>query len=131
MGWRLARYGFAAYFAFVGVAVLLFEAGLVPAPKLETEPRASAFLLAMTATGYVNALLAISFLAAAAAVLAERTTPLGLAIVAPSIAGIFLFHLLLSGKLLWGGLWLLWWLALAWRYRAGFAGLWNYGGTSR
>lgn len=126
MVWRLARYGLAAYFAFVGVAVLLVEAGALPVPRLETEPRASAFLTAMTATGFVNGLLAISFLAAALALCIDRTTPLGLAILAPSIAGIFLFHLLLSGRLWWGSLWLGWWAALAWHYRAGFTGLWTY-----
>jgi hypothetical protein len=125
--WRFARYGLAAYFGLVGVAVLLYEAGLLPEPSLEREPRASGFLRAMTDTGFLNHLLATSFIAAAAALVRHRTAPLGIAILAPSVVGIFLFHLMLSGRFLWGALWAIWLAALAWHYRRAFVALWTYG----
>jgi hypothetical protein len=125
--WRIARYGYAAYFLFVGIIVLLYHAGLVRIPPLETAPPALAFLSAMTATGYVNQLLSVSFIAGAIALLRHKSAPLGIAIFAPSVVGIFFFHVLLSGRLLWGGLWMLWLVALAWHYRRGFYGLWTFG----
>lgn len=122
----IVRVAGAAYFLLVGILVLLFEAGLVDLPSPESEPRATAFLKAMTDTGFVNALLSVSFIAAALLLFRNRTAPLGIAILAPSVIGIFLFHVMLSGRLLWGSVWPVWLLALAWVYRRAFTPLCRY-----
>jgi hypothetical protein len=124
--WRLARYGYSCYFMLVGIAVLLRQAGVISLPKLEPAPGAVAFLDAMVATGYVVELLSITFIIGAVSMLRHRSAPLGIAILAPSVVGIFLFHVVLSQRYLWGLVWMIWLVALAWHYRKAFEALWHY-----
>ena len=77
----------------------------------------------MKATGFFNPLLMVDYALGGGALLFRRTAPLGLALLAPSVGVIFLFHLKLTGNVAWGGGWALAWALLAWRYRAGFTGL--------
>lgn len=65
----------------------------------------------------MNPLIMISMVVGGLAMLFHRTAPLGLVLLAPSVTVIVLFHWVLSGNLVWGTLWGLWLLALAWRYR--------------
>ena len=123
--WRAARWLYGGYFLFVAamvVRMLWFGAPGVHEPTAA----AKAFSDAMNATGFFNPLLMVDYALGGAALLFRRTAPLGLAVLAPPVVVIFLFHLRLTGNVAWGGGWALGWVLLAWRYRAGFAGLWTY-----
>jgi hypothetical protein len=122
--WRAARWLYGAYFLLVAVMVarmLWFGAPGVHEPT----PASQAFNDAMNATGFFNPLLMVDYALGGGALLFRRTAPLGLAILAPPVVVIFLFHLCLTGNIAWGGGWALGWALMAWRYRAGFAGLWS------
>jgi len=122
--WRAARWLYGGYFLFVAVMVvrmLWFGAPGVHEPTAASK----AFTDAMNASGFLNPLLMVDYALGGAALLFRRTAPLGLALLAPPIVVIFLFHLRLTGNVAWGGGWALDWVLLAWRYRSGFAGLWN------
>ena len=124
--WRTARLLYGGYFLFVAgmvVRMLWFGGPMVHEPTAA----AKAFSDAMSATGFLNPLLMVDYALGGGALLFRRTAPLGLALLAPPVCVIFLFHLRLTGDVAWGGGWALAWAALAWRYRAGFAGLWTYG----
>jgi hypothetical protein len=123
--WRGARWLYGGYFLFVAVMVgrmLWFGA---PGPHQGT-PAARAFTDAMNATGFFQPLLMVDYALGGAALLFRRTAPLGVALLGPTVAVIFLFHLRLTGNVAWGGGWALGLALLAWRYRAGFTGLWTY-----
>ncbi len=123
--WRAARWLYGGYFLFVAVMVarmLWFGAPGIHEPT----PAAKAFSDAMNATGFFNPLLMVDYALGGGALLFRRTAPLGLALLAPPVVVIFLFHLRLPGNVAWGGGWALDWVLLAWRCRNGFAGLWNY-----
>ena len=74
----------------------------------------------------MNPLLIASFLTAGVAILFDRTAPIGLIILAPSILVIACFHWFLSGNYIWGAIWPFWFLVLVWRYRRVFARLWEH-----
>lgn len=123
--WRTARWLYGGYFLFVAamvVRMLWFGAAGVHEPTAASK----AFTDAMTATGFLNPLLMVDYALGGGALLFRRTAPLGLALLAPPVVVIFLFHLRLTGNVVWGGGWALDWAFLAWRYRAGFDGLWSY-----
>lgn len=80
---------------------------------------------ALNATGFMNPLLIASFLVAGCAILFDRTAPIGLIILAPSIVVITCFHWFLTGNYTWGTIWPAWFLLLAWRLRRAFARLWD------
>jgi hypothetical protein len=123
--WRAARWLYGGYFLFVAlmvVRILWFGAPGVHEPTAASK----AFADAMNATGFFNPLLMVDYALGGGALLFRRTAPLGLALLAPPIVVIFLFHLVLTGNVAWGGGWALDWGLLALRYRAGFAGLWSY-----
>ena len=122
---RLARWLYGGYFLYVSaliVHMLLTGSSTIHQPTAA----AKAFSDAMNATGFFNPLLMVDYALGGGALLFRRTAPLGLALLAPSVGVIFLFHLMLTGNVVWGGGWALGWLLLAWPYRAGFAGLWNF-----
>lgn len=58
----------------------------------------------------------------------DRSSPIGLLLVAPAITVIALFHYFLTGSYVWGSIWPIWWAALAWHYRHVFARLWQPSG---
>jgi len=92
----------------------------------EVTPSAIAFTNALAETQFMNPLLALTCLIGGGALLIRRTTPLGIAMLAPVVVVIFLFHLVLSGNWIWGTLNLVWFAGLAWRYRRAFTALWTY-----
>ena len=123
--WRISRWLYGGYFLYV--AALIGHTLLLGGPTIQQPTAAArAFFDAMNATGFFQPLLMVDYALGGGALLFRRTAPLGLALLAPSVGVIFLFHLRLTGNVAWGGGWALAWALLAWRYRAGFSGLWNY-----
>jgi hypothetical protein len=122
---RAARWIFGLFYATTGVQVLAFqmfggEMGVQPTPE------AQAFMNAIASSGFMNYLLAGSYIAGGAALLWRRTAPLGAALLAPSVAVILLFHLTLSGQWIWGPLNAVWLAVLLWNYRSAYTSMWRY-----
>ena len=92
----------------------------------EVAAGAIAFQNALTESRFMDPLLAFACLFGGGALLIPRTVPLGIAMLAPVVVVIFLFHLLLTGNWIWGTLNLVWFTGLAWRYRRAFTSLWTY-----
>jgi len=123
--WRTARWLYGGYFIYTAVMIgrTLWIGGKgVQQPT----PEAKAFYDALHATGFLYPLMGITFGAGGLALLLHRTAPLGLALLAPSVGVIFLFHLMLTGNVVWGAEWALGLILLAWHYRSAYTGLWNY-----
>ncbi len=124
--WRLLRWLYAAYFMYVGYAVLR---GLLRGAVMhihQPNAAAQAFSDALEASGFMHPLLAACYLGGGLALLFHRTAPLGLAILGPPVAIILLFHIVLTGMLVWGASWAAVWLLMAWRYRRAFVPLLSY-----
>jgi hypothetical protein len=122
---RLARWLYGGYFLFV--AAMIARMLLTGGPGIhQPTAAAKAFMDAMNATGFFNPLLMIDYALGGGALLFRRTAPLGLALLAPTVGVIFLFHLMLTGNIIWGGGWALGWVLLAWPCRSAFAALWNF-----
>ena len=115
-------------FFFIGDGALRVISSIRGSPKPQFEqPAAEAFNGPVFATPFMDPLLGISFIVAGLALFRERTAPLGVAILLPSMIVIFFFHLFLSGQVAWGAGHLLFVLFLLWVYRSAFTPLWNYG----
>jgi hypothetical protein len=95
----------------------------------ETASGAIAFQKALTESHFMDPLLAIACLFGGGALLNRRTAPLGIAMLAPVVVVIFLFHLVLTGNWVWGTLNLVWFTGLTWRCREAFTALWTYSET--
>ncbi len=80
---------------------------------------------------FMNPLLCLACLAGGGAMLIRRTTPLGIAILAPLVIIIFCFHMVITKSYVWGSLNLILLAANAWRFRRGFERLWNYSEVTR
>lgn len=119
------RWIFGLFYAAVGVWVTLGLLGFAAPPQQPT-PSAAAFTAALSASGIIDPLLALTYLSGGFALLSRRTAPLGIILLAPAVAVIFLFHIRLSGQWIWGSVNLLWLGALAWYFRHAFVSLWNY-----
>ncbi len=113
--WRLARILFGLFFIYAPVMVLVRHGGRNPP---ETVRAAEDFVRALDRTGFMNPLIMITMAIGGLAMLFHRTAPLGLVVLGPNVAVIVLFHWVLSGNIVWGTVWGLWFLALTWRYRA-------------
>jgi hypothetical protein len=124
--WRLARWVFALFYLGTGLQILAVGAGWLPMPDLHHTPAGAAFHRAMTATGFLDPAIALSYIIAGTCMLFLRTAPLGLVLLAPLMVVIFLFNLLLSPTWVWGSANLLWLLTLAWHVRSAFTPLWRY-----
>lgn len=122
--WDALRIVFAMFFLAMGIWALSSGFGIGSPPEQPTRAAAD-FTGALTRTGFMDPLLGASFLAGGAALMLRRTIPLGLVILAPSVAVILFFHLFLSGQYVWGPFVAVYFLALAWHHRAGLESLWN------
>ena len=91
----------------------------------ETASGAIAFQKALTASHFMDPLLAIACLVGGGALLIRRTAPLGIEMLAPIVVAIFLFHLVMTGNWVWGTLNLVWFTGLAWYHRRAFTALWT------
>ncbi|HEY0334078.1 MAG TPA: hypothetical protein VGC74_10260 [Stenotrophomonas sp.] len=94
-------------------------------------PPAKALTAAFTASGLVDPMVAGTCLVGGLLLLVQRTAPLGIAVLAPLVTGIFLFHLLLSGGWVWGAAHLGILIVLAWLHRSAFRPLWSYRAVGR
>lgn len=121
IAWSAFRVLFGLYFIFASVMVMMNFGGNHPP---ESVAAAGHFTLALDATGFMNPMLIASFLVAGVALLFNRTAPVGLIILAPSVLVIACFHWFLTGKYVWGTIWPVWYLLLVWHYRHVFARLW-------
>jgi hypothetical protein len=128
-GWAVARTIYGLFFLTTGLWILLsVTTGIVGAPVQPT-PQAAAFMKALDQAGFIDPLLAISYMIGGGSLLFERTAPLGLVLLAPSVAVILGFHLFLSGQYLWGPFVAACFMLLAWRYRRSFEPLWTRSAT--
>lgn len=116
----LLRIAYACWFIFWGLAPVH---GVAPPPT--TQPDALALLEANRAT-FAMDLASASFVVGGLALLIARTAPLGIVILAPTVVWIFLFHVTMTGDLLWGSAWLVGLGLLAWWHRAAFKPLVNW-----
>lgn len=119
--WTVTRVLFGLFFLYAPIMILVIFHGQHPP---EAMPAAARFTQALNDTGFLNPMLIAVLLAGGAAMLFERTAPVGLLLLAPPIAVIAAFHWFLTHDYVWGCIWPLWFLALAWRYRRVFARLW-------
>lgn len=123
--WRVARTIYALFFLAIGISILLsVTIGLV-SPPIQPTPQAADFMRALADAQFIDPLLALSFIIGGGSLLFERTAPLGIVLLAPSVAVILGFHVFLSGQYAWGLLVAVYFLFLAYRYRRSFVSLWT------
>lgn len=123
--WSTARIIYGLFFLATGIWILVsITTGLLSEPVQPT-PAAADFMRALDEARFVNPLLGLSFILGGGSLLFDRSTPLGLMLLAPSIVVILGFHLFLSGQFIWGTMVAAWFLALAWRYRRTYLLLWS------
>ncbi|MEO8779009.1 MAG: hypothetical protein ABI389_10115 [Rhodanobacter sp.] len=122
-----ARWLFALFYTAVGCSWFSHQLLGTPWPAHQEAPAAKALTVALTESGLVDPLIAAVCLAGGILLFVGRTAPLGIAVLAPLVTGIFLFHLLLNQNWAWGTLNLCFLIALAWLHRGAFRPLWNYG----
>ena len=125
----ILRWLFGLFYAYIGgswfVHQIIGKPWVTP-PKPE---RAEALASALTSSGLVDPLIASTCLLGGLLLLLRRTAPLGIAILAPLVFGIFLFHLCLTGDWLWGSIHLSLLVVLAWLHRSAFKPLWSHGAS--
>lgn len=122
----VARVVYGLFFIMDGAIRVISSVQGTPKPKF-AQPAAEAFNGPLFAAPFTDPLLGTSFIVAGLALFFNRTSPLGVAILLPSMVVIFFFHLFLTGQIVWGAGHLLFVLFLVWVYRAAFTPLWNYG----
>ena len=89
--WRIARWLYGGYFIYT--AVMIGRALWIGGKGVQQPtPEAKAFYDALYATGFLYPLMGITFGIGGLALLLHRTAPLGLVLLAPSVAVIFLFQ---------------------------------------
>ena len=121
-----ARWIFGLWYLMTGSSWLVTHALGRGVAHQETAAGAMAFQKALADSQFMEPLVAVACLLGGGALLNRRTAPLGICLLAPVVAVIFLFHLVLSGNWIWGTLNLVWFTALAWRNRKAFAALLAY-----
>ncbi|HWK34988.1 hypothetical protein [Sphingomonas sp.] len=126
LAWGSARVLFGLFFLYAPIMIMIEFGGNHPP---ETVAAAAHFTEALTATRFMNPALIAVLLAGGAAMLLDRSAPVGLLLLAPPIFVIAGFHWFLTGSYLWGSIWPLWWAVLAWHYRHVFARLWERRGA--
>lgn len=119
--WAVARVLFGLFFLYAPIMVIVVFGGDQPP---ETVAAASHFTTALNDSGFMTPMLIAVLLAGGAAMLFDRSAPIGLILLAPPIAVITAFHWFLTGNRVWGSVWPLWFALLARRYRRVFARLW-------
>jgi hypothetical protein len=123
------RWIFGIFYALTGLAIAAHVLFGVGSPPGQPTVAAQAFTDALAVSGFIDPLLALTYLVGGLALLRDRTAPLGIVLLAPAVVVICCFHLTLSGQTIWGPLNLAWLLALAYAYRSSFIPLWNHRGA--
>jgi hypothetical protein len=124
--WRILRYLYAAYYLYVGIFLALSLIGLVSMPPLKISAQSAAFQEALSKTGFMDPALAVTYIIAAAALCLERTTPLGLVLLAPVAVIIFFTDTLLDTAWITGTTNAAILALLAWHFRSAYRPLWSY-----
>ncbi len=121
------RWLFGLFYVYVGGSWFIHWMLGIPWVVHEETPPARALTTALSASGIVDPLIAATCLVGGLLLLIRRTAPLGIVVLFPLVAGIFLFHLLLNQNAAWGTFHLAWLLVLAWWHRAAYRPMWNHG----
>ncbi len=98
MAVTVVRIVYGLFFLAIGLAILAWLVTGVGSAPTQPNPAAQAFTDALSRSRFIDPLLAISYVVGGAALLRDRTAPLGLVVLAPSVAVITLFHFLLSSQ---------------------------------
>ncbi|RYD47973.1 MAG: DoxX family protein [Sphingomonadales bacterium] len=122
LAWTAARILFGLFFLYAPIMILIVFGGQHPP---ESVPAAARFTTALNETGFMNPALIAVLLLGGAAMLFDRSAPIGLLLLAPPIFVIAAFHWFLTRDYVWGSIWPLWFALLAWHYRLVFARLWE------
>jgi hypothetical protein len=120
---RVTRIVYALFW--LAVALSIFIPGVEPPRQPTVE--ANAFWDALAATGFMVPMLWMTYMLGGIFCLADRTAPLGLAVLSAPMAVIVPFDALLARQ---AGPWIavmLVHLALLWVYRAAYIPLWTFG----
>ena len=125
----IARWIFGLFFVAVGTAWFVFAALGRPFPQPINNAEEHAFVQALAASGFIDTLVASTNLIGGLLVLIRRTAPLGIAVLAPVVVVIFLYHTILSGSAIIGSVQLIYFTVLAWLHRSAYRPLWQYGAS--
>lgn len=125
------RWVYGLFYAYVGASWFIHALLGKPWVTPPEPPQAQAITSAFAASGVVDPLIALTCLVGGVLLLRQRTTPLGVAVLAPLVSGIFLFHVFLTGGWVWGTVHFCLLLLLAWLHRGAFRPLWSHGEESR
>lgn len=123
----ILRWIYGLFYTYIGASWFIHQ---IMGKVWETPPKpplAEAITSAFEASGVVDPLIATTCVAGGLLLLKQRTAPLGIAVLAPLVSGIFLFHIFLTGDWVWGSIHFGLLLALAWLHRSAFRSLWSYG----
>lgn len=122
LAWTISRVLFGIFFIYAPIMILIEFGGRNPP---ETVVAAAHFTRALDDSGFIDPALIVVLLLGGAAMLFDRTAPIGLLLLAPPIFVIACFHWFLTGNYIWGSIWPIWAALLAWHYRHVFARLWE------
>ena len=124
-GWHGLRWLYGLFFLLTGLWILVSVTTGLTSPPPQPTKEAADFMRALGASGFMDPLLAASFILGGIFLLSDRTAPLGLVILAPAVTVILFFHLLLSGQAPVGLVVAAALLALVWHYRSRLRCLWT------
>ena len=125
----ILRWLYGLFYVYVGGAWFLYYFLDRPWAVPEKNESAQRLVDAMSQSGIVDPLIAGTCLVGGLLLFVKRTAPLGIAILAPLVFGIFIFHVFLTGDWVWGGIHFSLLVLLAWLHRSAFRSLWSYGST--
>ena len=122
LAFDIFRIAYGAWFLFWGLAPFIGVA-----PPETSQPDAVALLEANRAA-FPMKLASASFIAGGAALIWKRTAPLGVVILAPTVAWIFLFHVTMTADYPWAAFWLAGLVVLGLRMRKAYRPLYTWKG---
>ncbi|HEY0923584.1 hypothetical protein [Rheinheimera pacifica] len=125
----ILRLLYGLFYVYIGVSWFIYKLIDKPWVTPPEPPLAKAITSAFTASGVVDPLIAATCLVGGLLLLVRRTAPLGIAILAPLVSGILLFHVFLTGNWVWGTIHFGLLAVLTWLHRSAFRPLWSYGAT--
>lgn len=125
----ILRWVYGLFYLFVGVAWFVHRILDKPWVMPEKNEAATTLVNALTASGIVDPFIASVCLIGGTLLLVRRTCPLGIAVLAPLVSGIFIFHLFLTGDWIWGGIHFGLLVLLTWSHRSAFRSLVSFGAS--
>ena len=125
----LLRWVYGLFYVYVGGSWFLHQLLDKPWSVPEKNESAQRLVNAMSESGIVDPLIAGTCLVGGLLLFVRRTCPLGIAMLAPLVFGIFIFHAFITGDWIWGSIHFGLLVLLAWLHRSAFRPLWSYGTT--